>query len=138
MELSVEVSKAKATFMHGGRPLSRLLRNTNHEVFEGRVYVAMFLREDSEVDGRFVYHLLDLLGLVHTLLPVATLPVLNPEAAYIRDFSHRRGGRQSCLHETFLYRECCSYEWSDEPLVVVFAEVDVVFPTCGRASLVLT
>ena len=82
--------------------------------------------------------LLDLLGLVHTLLPVATLPVLNPEAAYIRDFSHRRGGRQSCLHETFLYRECCSYEWSDEPLVVVFAKVDVVFPTCGRASLVLT
>ena len=56
MELSVEVSKAKAAFMHGGRPLNRLLLNTNHEVFEGRVYVAMFLREDSEVDGRFVYH----------------------------------------------------------------------------------
>ena len=56
MELSVEVSKAKATFMHGGRPLNRLLLNTNHEVFEGRVHVAMFLREDSEVGGRFLYH----------------------------------------------------------------------------------
>ena len=79
--------------------------------------------------------LLDLLGLVHTLLPVATLPVLNPDAAYLRDFSHRRGGRQSCLYETFLFVEYCSYEWSDEPLVVIFAEVDVVFPVVGRASL---
>ena len=56
MELFIEVSKAKATFMHGGRPLNRLLLNTNHEVFEGRVHVAMFLREDSEVGGRFLYH----------------------------------------------------------------------------------
>ena len=78
---------------------------------------------------------LDLLGLVHTPLPVATLPVLNPDAAYLRDFSHRRGGRQSCWYETFLFLEYCSYEWSDEPLVFVFAEVDVVFPMCGRASL---
>ena len=56
MELSVEVNKAKAIFMHGGRLLNSLLLNTNHEVFEGRVYVAMFLREDAEVDVRFVYH----------------------------------------------------------------------------------
>ena len=34
MELSVEVNKAKATFMHGGRPLNRLLLNTNHERFQ--------------------------------------------------------------------------------------------------------